>query len=113
MSCCKNNKCKNFNEQQLPVSELSARETLTAAREIVGKLLGLAHLNNKILPGDISPLRLANLIADLLRIGAAPAPTTATDNFVLKFGPNKAYELHLPATAPKTLVTDNQKMFDF
>lgn len=116
MSCCKKSGCKNFTEQQLPASDFSARDTLAAARAVVTKLLDIAHLNNKILPAEISPLRLANLIDELLRGRDVAAPDTQamSGSFVLKFGPNKAYELHLPAGAavapePK----DPQKMFDF
>jgi hypothetical protein len=116
MSCCKKSGCTSFTEQQLPASDFSARDTLAAARAVVTKLLDIAHLNNKILPSEISPLRLANLIDELLRgrENIKPDAQPVVGEFVLKFGPNKAYELHLPAgaaVAPES--KDPQKMFDF
>lgn len=116
MGCCKKSGCKNFTEQQLPVGDFSARDTLAAARAVVTKLLDIAHLNNKILPAEISPLRLANLIDELLRGREALKPDAqpVAGEFVLKFGPNKAYELHLPAgAAVEPAPKDSQKMFDF
>lgn len=121
MSCCKKSDCKNAAAQNLPTSEFNALDTFAAAKVAMTKLLSVAHLNNKILPGDISPLYLANLIADLIRRQpaqppASDAPTPAAQNrdFILRFGPNKAYELHLPggsSTTPE--IKDPQKFFDF
>lgn len=118
MSCCKKFGCKNTNPQQLPTEEMRAANTITTAREIVIKLLDIAHLNNKILPGDISPLRLANLIDDLINVKnkpAQPATTQTTQqDFVLKFGPGKAYELYLPAgSSLAPTPKDPQTTFNF
>lgn len=117
MSCCKNQTCKNTTQQNLPTSNISANDALTAAKAVVAKLLQIAHFNNKILPSEISPLLLANLIAELLQ-QCERSPATVLpqrgENFVLKFGPNKAYELHLPAGTPKVAQqADPQKMFNF
>lgn len=114
MSCCKKSCCKKASPN-LPASSLRAKDVLNTARLVVERLLSVAHFNNTILPADISPLKLANLINDLraaLRPDAAAEPPT---NYVLKFGPNKAYELHLPATnsEPPAFAPDPQQKFDF
>lgn len=117
MGCCKKQTCNNYAKQDLPTSNISAQAGLDAAKVVVEKLLQLAQFNNKILPSEISPLRLAQLIAELVGQREQNTPTVqpaAVDHFVLKFGPNKAYELHLPAgadiSAPQK---DAQKMFNF
>lgn len=114
MSCCKKLCCKKA-EADFPASSLQAKDVLNTARLVVAKLLNVAHFNNTILPADISPLKLANLINDLRAALRRESPPETHASYVLKFGPNKAYELHLPATnsGPPALAPDPQQKFDF
>lgn len=119
MSCCKNANCKkSANSTTMPADEFKAKDMFFVAQEAVIKLLNIAHLNNRVLPPDISPLKLANLIHELVTSKKTIDDATRADsgNYVLKFGPNKAYELHLPAALgsdAEAQTPDPQKTFDF
>lgn len=120
MSCCKKPySCKN---ETLPKEKLTTTDMVSMTQRIVTRLLDFAHLNNKTFPTELTPLVLANILHSLLEENIKlkektppPAAVPVLEEFVLKFGPNQAYELHLPGKLPVTaaLQADPQQKFDF
>jgi hypothetical protein len=120
MSCCK--KSGAGKTETLPKEKMTTTDVFAMTQHIVARLLQFAHLNNKTFPAELTPLALANLLHSLLEENGklkektqSPAALPVREEFVLKFGPNQAYELHLPGKQSVTaaLQADPQQKFDF